>query len=149
MPKVRRATRRQAPTKFMPRPFAANARSTRAKVRAAALLAAQSTTSMSSSERTLHRWAMGAKRRRKSFRTCHLFTPIALLPVVRGVFGWSAGDRQDYGPPARVETKSRSASSPVLTEPALNRFRRVGPRLGVVSSGPWDVDEPPVMMADV
>jgi hypothetical protein len=74
---------------------------------------------------------MGAKRRRKFFRTCHLFTPIALLPVVRGVFGWSAGDRQDYGPPARVETKSRSASSPVLTEPALNPISVSRPALHI------------------
>lgn len=50
MPKVRRATCRQAPTKFMPRPFAANIGSARAKVRAPALLTAQSTTSMLSSE---------------------------------------------------------------------------------------------------
>jgi hypothetical protein len=84
----------------------------------------------------------------------HAHRPIA---VVRGVFGWSAGDRQDYGPPARVKTKNRSASSPpVLTEPALNSriisrqasaglgrsygparrlgSRRVGPRRGEVSS---------------
>jgi len=89
---------------------------------------------------------MSAKLRCKSFWTCHLFTPIAVLPVLRRVVGRSSGDRQDRAPQARGETNGRTASS-LLTEPVPCPVSAFGSAPGVISSRPWDVNAPPTAAA--